>query len=239
MALPDFIIIGAQRCGTTSLSRWLARHPNVMTPTHEVSFYDLPRVSPNHHIGSALGKRKPTIQVVGYKSPNYLFNPIVPERLRFGRPNCKLLVLLRNPVDRAYSHWGLMRQLGREKRPFKEAVYAPPHLPYDKDICEGKDHNGYLARGHYADQLERWFEHFPRERFYIIQSEGMFANPHNVYRDALLFLGLSLFKPHFDRHGEVAKRPKLHHATRRKLAKHFEEHNERLYGLLEVDYAWR
>ena len=231
MARPDYLIIGAQRCGTTSLMRYLGHHPDVVFKARkELNFFDS-----RWHLGLAwygkqLGKRRPG-KLCGEKSPNYLIDPVVPGRVKSVVPNVKLLVLLRNPVDRAYSHYKLARHLKREKRPFAQAVMQP-------ETGWRKVASGFRLRGHYAEQLERWFEHFPREQFHIIRSEDFFSDTGAEYGKALAFLRLKRWFPQFKRHGQAGKLPPMDTQTRRELVDYFKPYNEQLYELLQKDFKW-
>jgi hypothetical protein len=252
--LPDFLVIGAQKAGTGSLYRHLAAHPQVIRASRkEVHYFDL-----NHHRGPdwyrahfpvapgrllGLGGRR-----VGEGTPYYLFHPHVPRRVAALLPDVRLLVLLRDPVERAFSHHQWERRYGRETLAFEEALAAEElrtapemrRLAADPDFYAPHHHrHAYRARGRYAEQLERWFEWFPRERFFIEASERFFADPACVFRRVVAFLGLPPWLPaSFERFNPGRYEGALRPETRAALRAEFRPHDERLYALLGVDYGW-
>jgi hypothetical protein len=128
--LPDFIIIGGQRCGTTALFNLLGQHPCVETShPKEVHYFDLQYARPlnwyRQHFPTMMSMRARALRgrrvVSGEPSPYYLFHPRVPERLH-DLPGTRLIALLRNPVDRAYSHYQHEVRLGVETLPFEDAI---------------------------------------------------------------------------------------------------------------------
>ena len=137
--------------------------------------------------------------VTGEATPTYLLNPLAPERIFTYLPNVKLIALLRNPVDRAFSHYQMEKRLGYEKLSFEEA------LEIEEKRIEGErekmiaDENyfsydyqkfSYLTRGIYVDQLKNWLQYFPREQLLILQTEEFLENASKVYRRVLKFLNL-------------------------------------------------
>ena len=123
-SLPDFIMIGGMKCGTTSLFQYLQQHPGVSRVyVEEVHFFDL-------HYGRGLNwyrahfpvKGKGEATICGDDSPYYIFHPLVPARVREDVPGAKLIALLRNPVDRAYSHYHHELRRGREDLSFEKAL---------------------------------------------------------------------------------------------------------------------
>ena len=181
-------------------------------------------------------------------SPYYLFHPHAPERAARLLPEVKLVALLRNPVDRAFSHYQHEVRGGRETLSFEAAVAAEPERLAGEEERLGGDpgyysynHHrySYLSRGRYVEQLRRWAEHFPRERLLVLQSEWLFRDPAAATEAVQRFLGL---RPH---RGEQY-RPFLQGRydreipaeLRRRLADHFEPHNRELYRWLGEEYDW-
>jgi hypothetical protein len=242
MPLPDFIIIGAQRCGTSSLIRYLADHPDVVTPNKwEIHFFDFD----NWRNGvdwyeRQLGPSRPG-GVHGEKSPGYMAMPRAAERAAAVVPNTHIIVMLRDPVARAHSHYKLRCHLRREHQPFDEAIdEALKHL-------DAANWLGYVKRGYYAQQLKHWFQFYPRGQFHIIQSELFYHDPRTVYDGVLQFLCLD---PHhieqFGRFGHVEATGRcpewsfnnMTDATRNKLREHYRRHNEELERLLDRRFGW-
>jgi Sulfotransferase domain len=261
--LPSFLVIGAQRAGTTSLFAALRRHPDVKGPTageefvlmrKEVHFFDL-RFSEGIdwyrsffplEARRRLARRRGRNLVAGESTPYYLFHPDVPARVAETLPDVKLVAILRDPVERAYSHYQHRRRAGREKLSFEEALAAEEgrlgrgdgRLPEDKRSRGHHFHRSYFARGLYAEQLERWFAHFPREQILVVRAEDFFAAPEDVYAELLELLGLRPWKLEASVHRNRASYGSLDPLVRRRLEKRYAEPNERLNELLGRDFGW-
>jgi hypothetical protein len=232
-ALPDFVIIGAQKGGTSLLYRLLIRHPLVKpAATKELHFFDN-----NFHEGISwyrrhLPKSKGVDDrktVCGEATPAYLFDPLVPERMIESIPHSKLVALLRNPVDRAYSQYQMWVRQGNEARSFGEAT---------KQELEGETGQGYLLRGLYAQQIERFSFFAERDQLLVMKSEDFFSRRWEVYDRALEFLGLTPLEPFAVPPSTKTVYPPMDPATRRRLEAYFEPHNQRLYEYLGVDFGW-
>src|SRR5690606_23224629 len=184
-ALPDALVIGAQRCGTTSLYHGLAQHPGVArAKKKEVHYFDL-----NYHRGltwyqKQFERRRAKLNFEA--SPYYIFHPKAPERVAAALPDAKIIVILRDPVARAYSHYWHERRLGHETLSFADAIEAEAErlagesrklLEDDGYYSFNHQHFSYVARGCYARQLMRWLQYFPRTRFLFVESESFFEDP--------------------------------------------------------------
>ena len=253
---PGFILIGAQRCGTTSLFRALAAHPQLMPPTFRkgVNYFDL-----NYYRGALWYRghfpvaeiaRRRTGQhgapVAFEASGYYLYHPQAMERLGHDMPRAKLVAMLRDPVERAFSAHKHERARGYEREDFERA------LALEDDRLAGEieriradpayesfahRHHSYRHRGQYAEQLERVFEFFPRARVHVIDSADYFSQPAREYRRLLEFLGLSPFEPGFAA-ANARPGPPLGARCRRMLEQHFAPHDERLAKLLGRQPGW-
>jgi hypothetical protein len=232
-SLPDFIIIGAQKGGTSLLYRLLIEHPLVEpAATKELHFFDN-----NFSEGlSWYGRHFPRSKYVddrttvsGEATPSYLLDPLVPERMAKTIPDAKLIALLRNPVDRAYSHYQMWVRRGDEIRSFGEAT---------RQEMAGETRAGYLVRGLYAEQIER-FSHFTeRDHLLIMNSEDFFSRRWDILGRAVAFLGLPPLAPFAVPPSTKTTYPPMDPATRRRLEAYFEPHNQRLYEYLGVDFGW-
>lgn len=252
--LPDFLIIGGQKCGTTSLHNYLVEHPLVgRSLRKEVHFFDIffdrgvgwyRSYFPTRFEKQRGGPR----WVTGESSPYYLFHPHAPSRIRRLLPNVKLIAMLRNPVDRAWSHYHHVPLRAFEPLGFEEAIEAEPErlsgetkkmLADEKYSSWVHQWQSYLARGLYADQLVTWLSLFPREQILIIRSEDFFEDPASSYKETLAFLGL----PHheldtYEQFLPGSYKQPMNDSTRRRLADYFRSHNRRLYELLGRDFGW-
>jgi Sulfotransferase domain len=185
--------------------------------------------------------------IVGEASPSYLFHPLAPERVRTLVPEVRLIAVLRNPIDRALSHYNHEIERGTETLPFEEALDA------EEQRMEGELERmladpayfsyawwnfTYLSRGRYAEQLERWFAVFPREQLLVVSSTDLLDRPAAAYAEILSFLGA---RPHeLDSYPRVFGRQyaPMAPATHERLAAYYEEPNRRLYRLLGRDLGW-
>jgi Sulfotransferase domain len=246
--LPDFLILGAQKAGTTALYAYLRRHPTITGPSwKEVSYFDrqyargVAWYRGNFPLRSAR-------RIVGEASPSYLFHPQAPERARAVVPEARLIVLVRDPVERAHSHYQHERSLGREPLSFEEALEREEERLAGELERMGDDpryfshawwNYTYLARGRYAEQLERWLACFPREQLLVLANEELAAEPAETYARVLAFLGAP---PHeLESYPRVYDRdyPRASDETEERLSAYFAEPNQRLYELLGRDLGWR
>jgi hypothetical protein len=179
----------------------------------------------------------------GEASPAYLFYPYVPQRVKAVLPPVKLIALLRNPVDRAYSHYQHEVRWKRETLSFEAALAQEPErlqggLVNDQPTLT-YHHFSYLKRGIYADQITYWLDIFPREQFLILRSEDLFDNPVGIYQQVLAFLGVPAWELPADYAvPNPSKGESMLPETRRQLLDYFRPHNQRLYELLGRDFAW-
>ncbi|WP_428965107.1 sulfotransferase family protein [Micromonospora fluostatini] len=248
-ALPDFLIIGGQRCGTTSLHAYLAAHPDVRPATgKELQFFSV-----HHGRGERWYRAHFPPPVAGRltfeASPYYLFHPSVPARVAALLPQARFVALLRDPVERAYSHYLHSRSYAQEPLGFAEALAAEPQRLAEA-LRDGPDttaaHHAlrtysYAARGRYAEQLDRWYAHLPADRLHVVRSEDLYADPAGEYATILRFLGLTPFTPGaFARHTRRADRgpTELTDEVRARLRVEFAPHNARLADLLGWPRTW-
>jgi hypothetical protein len=258
--LPDFLIIGAQRGGTTSLYYYLCAHPQVLAPlSKEVHFFSRHW---SRGVGwyrahfplraSTAGPRR-TTRLTFEATPYYLSHPLAPARAAEVVADARLLVLLRDPVQRAWSHYRHMVRLGLEPLSFEQAIEREPErlageverMRSDPGyVAVNHQRYSYLTRGAYADHLEAWLRHFSPDRLLVLRSEALFADPARGYRRVLGFLGLQAWAPSaFPIHTKQSPLPRgMPAATRRRLEEHFAPANERLEALLRrtgMGDAWR
>jgi hypothetical protein len=245
--LPDFLIIGAQKAGTTALYTYLRRHPSITGPAwKEVSFFDR-----QYTRGAAWYRGnfplRSSGRTVGEASPSYLFHPLAPQRVAALLPDVKLIAILRDPVDRAYSHYRHEVALGREQLSFEDALAAEEERTageVERMIADPGyfsrgwwDHT-YVSRGLYAVQLERWLAAFTRDRLLVLTNDELSERPAETYARTLRFLGVRAFElDTFPRVFEGSY-PPLDAVTHETLRTKFAEPNRRLAELLGRDLAW-
>lgn len=196
--LPDFLCVGAQKAGTTTLHELLQAHPGVfLPPLKEVHYFSLHFDRPLSWYESVFASARPR-QVAGEITPYYLFHPAAPARIAATVPGAKLIVLLRDPVDRAISGYFHSRRHGMEPLDIAEAFDAEQERTRDAErgLAEPGRRNsshqwhGYVARSRYELQLPRYLERFPRSQILLLRSEDLFAEPGVAWHGLLDFLGL-------------------------------------------------
>ncbi len=253
-SLPEFLILGAQKSGTSSLYSFLKDHPQVAPASKkEVHYFDSPAFRrgegwyrSNFPAPSSTNGHK---IITGEASPYYLYHPLVPKRAAHLLPNARLIALLRNPVDRAYSDYNHRLSDGIETLSFEEAIEAEEErikgekekmLTQEGYFSPNHRRYSYLARGIYVDQLEDWHEHFGRDQLLVIKSEDFFSRTGKVMQQVLDFLELPAWeeKKSFGQGTNRRSYDKMSPQTRSKLEKYFEPHNQRLYEYLDTDFGW-
>jgi hypothetical protein len=247
---PSFFLIGASRCGTTSLYDLVTRHPGVgRAARKEIEYFDLhyclrdPAWYRSHFPLS-----RPFDEIVtGEATPSYLLDPRVPARLARHYPEAKLIVLLRDPVDRAYSHWAHEVALGIESLPFEQAIAAEAErtrgelkrMLADSSYVSWKYFKyTYLTRGRYADRLEPWLEHFPRHQLLALDFDHLATDQLGVLRKVLEFLHLPAWVPRSVPVLNVGSYTPVNPQTALRLADDFADANDRLERLLGIELSW-
>jgi hypothetical protein len=244
-ALPDFVIVGAQKAGTTSFYAALCQHPDVRRAFRkEVHYFDTP-----HYPNLGWYRRHFPFDrdgvLTGESSPYYIFHPAVPARIAETVPKVSLIAILRDPITRAISQYHHARKWQFEERSIDEAL-DPEHqdaLASDDDVewwdrfdCPARQ-RAYLARGHYADQLERWFAVFPREQILVLESSELDGG--TAVPAAHRFLGLSAHETPALPRQNVGSYAPTDPGIIRVLSEYFAPHNARLEKLLGRSFDWR
>jgi hypothetical protein len=259
--LPDFLIIGTKRGGTTSLWRYLVQHPLV------------PRLFPawntktSHYFEANFGRGEswyrshfPTLRQrtalerrlggpsrVGEAAPLYMFHPLAAGRVAALMPDVRIIVLLRDPVERAYSHWKERRGEGVEPLDLASALEAEPsrtagereRLIADPTyVSDAYDWYSYRARGAYVDHLEPWLSRFDRSQLLFLASETFYRDPAGSYAQVLDFVGLPPYRlPAYDVFND---RPSegMDSAVRAELTAYYKPLNAALSGRLGMTFDW-
>jgi hypothetical protein len=256
--LPSFLIIGAQRCGTTSLYRYLAQHPAIgpvvltkgahyFSTNYDKGFDWYRSHFPTSIHGRYVKRRHGFDMITGEGSPYYVFHPLAPERVARVLPDVKLIVLVRDPVSRAYSQYRHELDRGFEQLAFEEALEAEPaRLAGERErilndpsyYSFDHQHHSYLARGRYLEQIQAWRVFFTPEQLLVVKSEDFFSHPTETYTRILAFLGLpSWHPPAFDVHN-AGHYPKMRPETRHMLTEYYAEPNRALAADLGLDLGW-
>jgi Sulfotransferase domain len=251
--MPSFIIIGAKKCGTTSLFNYLSKHPNIGSPTwKEISYFNIHFDKGNIWYKSFFPISLPISEsqdlITGEATASYICDSEAPERIATTLPDVKLIALLRNPVDRAYSHYHHTKRIGRENLAFEKAI-AQEELRLEKIENNKSQESGfnyhkaynytYLSSGRYAEQLKNWFNLFDKQQLLILKSEDFFNHPEAIFQQVINFLKLPNWSPknfqkyNYNRYSQIIKP-----STRNYLREYFQPHNQKLYEQLGVDFGW-
>lgn len=235
------------RCGTTSLFDCLKDHPQVAPSRRkEVHFFDLQfargpawyrrQFAPLRRLPDGTDSRPLE------SSPYYMFHPAVPARVRAVVPDARIVFLLRDPVERAISHFRKNVRDGREPLAFAEALAAEEDrlagtaerlLADPGHVSPAHQYFSYKARGHYADQLLRWRRHFPSGQLLALDAGRMFADPAATLAELLPFLGLDPWRPPTFEVRNASRTDAPDDASAiRGLERHFEPHQRRLHDLI-------
>jgi hypothetical protein len=259
--LPDFLIIGTKRGGTTSLWNYLIRHPlvprlfpawNTKTShyfeenwVHGEAWYrsHFPTVRQR----AALERRHGGPSRVGEAAPLYMFHPLAPTRVHALMPGVRLIVLLRDPVERAYSHWKERRTQGTEPLDFAEALAREDErtagererlIAEPMSVSQAYDWYTYRARGRYLEHLGPWLDHFAPEQVMILPSEQLYREPGPTYAGVLDFLGLpSHDLGHYAVYNDRRSAP-MDPALRAELTGYFRPYNAALEERLGLRFDW-
>jgi hypothetical protein len=185
--LPSFVCIGAPKCATTWLFRCLSEHPEVFLPDFkEINFFTVCRWGDDYEskgIGYYLDlftAAEPE-QIIGDFSPNLLQDPFAPERLQALLPDARLIVMMRNPIERSHSHYHYVRN--------RTHYHGHSLLEILED--PSRDPAGFLSQGLYGRQLELWLAHFPMDQFLVIRTEEVHDTPEQVFRRTCEFIDVN------------------------------------------------
>jgi hypothetical protein len=256
--LPDFLIIGAQKSGTTTLYAYLNQHPAVAEAfTQEVHYFDLnfhrglswyrahfPTTVYARRIRGALGTNLQT----GEASAYYLFHPQVCRRVWATLPRVRLIIVLRDPVERAWAQYLQNRATKLEDLAFEDAIDREEErlagerrklLEDEAATSFSHREHSYLSRGIYVDQIRPWMELFPREQIHFVSSEDLlFRDPASIVAQVQDFLALPRHPVKQLRIYPREAGVPINDATRARLRKHFQMHNQRLFEYLGRDFGW-
>lgn len=245
---PDFIITGVQKGGTTSLFAYLDQHPQLkLSRPKEVHFFD-----DNYQKGMRFYKRyfplKWNQRKTGEASPYYIFHPHVADRIKAELPDVKIIILLRNPILRAYSHYHMQLRTGKEPlKTFEEAIAAENNRLQGEleKMKNDATYNSlaykrysYASRGMYYPQVKRWFDAFGRENVLVLKSELLSEQPEVELAKVYAFLGISNTPPQQMSRKHVAKYPEIKPETFDYLKELYLDDQARLVALLGEDFQW-
>lgn len=254
--LPNFIVIGVGRGGTTALFHYLGQHNCITKSAYdEIGYFD-----DNYHLG--LHWYRSMFPTIFYKqkiikkygkfltfevTPWYIRRPWTAKRIHEILPNIKLIVILRNPVDRTYSHYHLSKRESGVTKSFDEVIgddmnnlskFSQKNNKFIDSYFQTLVQNSYLARGFYVEQLEQWFEIFNKKQLLVISSEDLANKTQSTLDTVFKFLDVPQEKINDLKKINVAKYPPMSNSTRKKLLEYFQIYNEKLFKLLNCRFEW-
>ena len=276
--LPDFLIIGTTKSATTSLYGLMCSHPHVLPARakeigyfastwaymHGLQWYrtHFPTVLYKRYLAWRTGRR----MLTGEATPQYMFFPDVPGRVKAVLPDVRMIAIMRNPVDRAYSEYNMRLRKGKESLTFEDAISVEGNrVSYEREKAasdsrsDGCDLHFYLSKGRYAEQLTRWYKYFDRNQILVLTTEELGDDRQGTLDRVFGFLGLEPFEvggretgrlpnlPWMGRYKSepgdpfrlnAGSYPPMRRDTRRMLVDYFRPHNERLYDLLGRGLDW-
>ena len=246
--LPDFIIVGTVRSGSTSLYYNICEHPSVLSAAYdEIGFFDS-----NYHLGINWYRsmfpmikemenveRKTGFAITGEDTPFYLWKEEAAKRIFEMNGDTKIIGIFRNPVDRAYSNYNLAVRSKTEKLTFEEAVDEEIGFLKNHSFRESVDNKrSYLAKGIYENQIKIWFELFPREQIHLLSTEDMQKNPEETLQKAFRFLEIPDYIIKNPQKQKAAEYKKMNNETREKLVNFYKQHNKRFFKTIQKKYDW-
>jgi len=255
-SLPDFIIIGAQKSGTTSLYDLISKHPGVIpTRNKELNFFSSSKYSwgtrwyllnfPTKLEKRILEKKLNYRIITGEATPNYILHPNTKKRIKNLIPKTKIIVILRNPADRAYSHYNHNVERKLENLSFEEAIRekrfeGKEDKIYDDRFFEASNYMmySYLLRSRYAEQLEDWFKIFEKDQIFVVGFEEFIKMPKKILNEIFEFLELPRYEQKNISKLNVGEYHSMDPQTRKFLIEYFKPHNEKLYKLINRKFDW-
>lgn len=262
---PTFMIIGAQKGGTTSLHKYLLQHPRLISPKKkELHFFDKAESTNISEYNKQFPVRYFSNQLSFESTPSYLYYPLAAKRIFEYNPKLKFIVLLRNPVERAYSAWNMFRKhagLPEKIKVYKENsekessnrlydFFYKNDFPSFETWMEMELSETFVAkllepsiikRGYYKKQIEHWFSYFAKEQFLFIDSEDLKNEPLEVLNKVAIFLEIEDFEKLklnlTPKHKNEYEAP-ISAETYRYLLKHYQNMNEGLNKLIDLKIDW-
>ena len=252
--IPDFLVIGAKRCGTTSLYQHLPEHPCISKSPHDnMGFFN-----DNFHLGvnwyksffpTTFTRKKIKSKFGDFLAfdvtTKYMEEESTANNVYQTKPNMKIIIILRNPVDRAYSQYHLSVRQTAERRSFEDVVEEnmnrlnkESHEHYEiKPKFSAKEDN-YLKKGLYALQLRYWLKIFPRENILTVSTEEFESNQQIIYNKIFEFLNISKFEVKNTKKMQKGNYPPIKSETRNLLLDYFRQHNHELFELINMKFDW-
>jgi len=250
-SLPDFIINGTVRSGTTSLFNYLGQHPSIINAYQdEIGFFDS-----NFHLGfnwyrsffptfNELNKIKNTS---GYSltcedTPFYFWKPNAIKLIKKHLPNCTFITIFRNPIDRAYSNYHLAVRTGNEKNSFEDVIQNEIKILKNSDLFSNSElilkGKSYVGKSLYSFQFKNWLDEFDLSKIHTLSTEELSKDPEKSLNDIFDFLKIPRFKvKNLQKHKHETYAP-MNAKTRELLSTFFQPYNEELFKMIGKRFDW-
>jgi len=246
--LPNFIIMGTVRSGTTSLYYNICEHPSVLPAAYdEIGFFDS-----NYHLGmewyqSMFPKQKQMEEIkkntgfaiTGEDTPFYFWKKEAIDRIFQCLPSVKIIAIFRNPVDRAYSNYNLGVRMNTEKSTFEETIDEEIEFLENNPFRDSIDRKrSYVTKGIYEKQIKSWFDVFPREQIHILSTEEMEQKPQETLLKIFKFLEIPEYIIKNPQKQKSAKYEKMNGKTRERLLDYYQPFNEKFFKIINQRFDW-
>tara|TARA_A100001037_G_scaffold63668_2_gene55732 strand:+ start:1228 stop:2106 length:879 start_codon:yes stop_codon:yes gene_type:complete len=254
--LPDFIIIGTVRSGSTSLYHNICEHPSIIPAAYdEIGYFDS-----NYHLGinwyrsmfptnkEMMKTKKDTGHAkTGEDTPFYIWNLDAAKRIYKDLPYAKIISIFRNPIDRAYSNYNVGKRAGTskefvgitEKLSFEDAIDKEIEFMKNNSLQKSIEQRGsYLSKGHYAQQLKIWLDIFPKEQIHVLSTEDMEKSPETTISKIFQFLDIPEYTIKNPQRQKYFKYPQMKTETRAKLVDYYKPLNEEFFKMIGKKFNW-
>jgi hypothetical protein len=236
---PDFLIIGCMKSGTSQLTYFLSQHPNIGCHYDEIHFFDRDFQKGREWYQKRLPHKRRTVSVIGEDSPNYICDEEVPARVFSMYPNIKLIAILRNPVERTYSHYQMRVRQQKEIVSFEEAIAIEEGKNQTKIKNREAPAYPYLQTSMYEKHLARWFSFFSPSQMLILFADDLKKDPLTTLNRVCAFLEVPPFaKMPKEDPVLIRKYPPMDPATKKYLEEMFAPHTAELEALLKTPLPW-
>ena len=246
--LPNFIIVGGQKCGSSALYKFISQHPDVKRAFVKEPHYFSGEFSSKSKLWyRAQFPRVKAHQQTGEASPSYCTHPLAPKRIKEQIPDCKLVFIVRNPVDRAVSNYYHSVKYGVEDLDIEKAFDRPMEL-FDEEYQKMADNptykssfynrHAYIHKGLYMFHLKRWTNQFPRHQILILENENLLIQPQQTYDKLCHFLDLPSFKLNQYGKHNVGNSKVIAPHFKKHLEKQFEKSNAAFFNAIGKKFDW-
>lgn len=263
----DFLVVGSQKAGTSSLFNFLSLHPQCgFGSTKEIHYFDTNYDKGETWYHNHFNRTKTTAKKYFEVTPSYIYFPWVPERISAYNNKIKLIVVLRDPIERAYSAWNMWRIAHREKKKFyleRFSVDPREHTKPYLDLFRKEDFPSFnetildeieafmqnekystpdfVKRGIYVQQFENFYKHFSCDQFLVINSQDLMSSKIKVLKKVEQFLGISSFdwyKKNLVNNHVRGYDSLIDVDSFSALQEFYKPYNEELFKLLDTDFGW-